>query len=126
MFGSLGATKYHMRWFQEHLPTDGTVNIRRYDMALQGLSIAGPNARNVLAKLVDEDISNTAFPFMSFCEINVNGAPCMINRISYTGDLGYEIWVAPEYQRRVYSGLKKQVLNSISKILECAHCCQCA
>ena len=107
MFGSLGATKYHMRWFQEHLPTDGTVNIRRYDMALQGLSIAGPNARNVLAKLVDEDISNTAFPFMSFCEINVNGAPCMINRISYTGDLGYEIWVAPEYQRRVYSGLKK-------------------
>tara|TARA_B100000795_G_scaffold261432_1_gene238220 strand:- start:3742 stop:6288 length:2547 start_codon:yes stop_codon:yes gene_type:complete len=107
MFGSLGATKYHMRWFQEHLPIDGTVDIRRFDMKLQGLSIAGPNARNVLAKLVDEDISNAAFPFMSFCEINVNGAPCMINRISYTGDLGYEIWVAPEYQRRVYNGLKK-------------------
>lgn len=107
MFGSLGATKYHMRWFEQHQPTDGSVTIRRFDMNLQGLSVAGPNARKVLEKLVDTDVSNGAFRFMDFREIDVNGAPCMINRISYTGDLGYEIWVAPEYQRRVYNGLKQ-------------------
>lgn len=106
MFGSLGATKYHMRWFEQHQPDDDSVKIRRFDMTLQGLSIAGPNARNVLDKLVDADVSKDAFKFMDFREIDVNGAPCMINRISYTGDLGYEIWVAPEYQRRVYDGLK--------------------
>jgi dimethylglycine dehydrogenase len=107
MFGSLGATKYHMRWFEQHQPRDGSVTIRRFDMSLQGLSIAGPNARKVLQKLVDSDVSNAAFKFMDFREMDVNGAPCMINRISYTGDLGYEIWVAPEYQRRVYHGLKQ-------------------
>ena len=106
VFGSLGATKYHMRWFEKQLPSDGTVNIKRFDMMLQGLSIAGPNARNLLKELVDEDISNSEFPFMSFREMNVNGAPCMINRLSYTGDLGYEIWMAPEYQRTVYYGIK--------------------
>ena len=106
VFGSLGATKYHMRWFEKQLPSDGTVNIKRFDMMLQGLSIAGPNARNLLKELVDEDISNSEFPFMSFREMNVNGVPCMINRLSYTGDLGYEIWMAPEYQRTVYYGIK--------------------
>ncbi len=45
---------------------------------------------------------------MSFREMDVNGAPCMINRLSYSGDLGYEIWMAPEYQRKVYRGIKKQ------------------
>ncbi len=107
MFGSLGATKYHMRWFQQHQPDNGSVTIKRFDMSLQGLSIAGPNARKVLEKLVDSNVSNSGFRFMDFREIDVNGAPCMINRISYTGDLGYEIWVAPEYQRRVYDGLKQ-------------------
>ena len=106
VFGSLGATKYHMRWFEKQLPSDGTVNIKSFDMTLQGLSIAGPNARNLLKELVDEDISNSEFPFMSFREMNVNGVPCMINRLSYTGDLGYEIWMAPEYQRTVYYGIK--------------------
>jgi dimethylglycine dehydrogenase len=107
MFGSLGATKYHMRWFEQHQPDDGSVNIRRFDMGLHGLSIAGPNARKVLEQLVDADVSNSAFRFMDYREMDVNGAPCMVNRISYTGDLGYEIWMAPEYQRRVYDGLKQ-------------------
>ena len=107
MFGSLAATKYHMRWFEQHLPADGSVQIRRYDMTLQGLSIAGPKSRDVLAKLVDGDVSNDSFRFMDFREMDVNGAPCMVNRISYTGDLGYEIWMSPDYQRKVYDGLKE-------------------
>jgi dimethylglycine dehydrogenase len=107
VFGSLGATLYHMRWFLDHLPADSSVQVKRFDMNLHGLSIAGPNARKVLAKLVDEDVSNKNFRFMDFREMDVNGAPCMVNRISYTGDLGYEIWTAPEYQRKVYEGLKR-------------------
>jgi dimethylglycine dehydrogenase len=71
-------------------------------MELVGLSIAGPKARDVLAKLSDEDVSNAAFPFLSFRETHLAGLPVMINRVTYTGDLGYEIWVAPEYERRLY------------------------
>ena len=107
IWGSLGATKYHMRWFEQHMPADGSVAVHRFDMSLHGLSIAGPNARAVLAKLCDHDMSNAGFKFMDFREMDVGGAPCMVNRITYSGDLGYEIWMAPEYERRVYDQIKQ-------------------
>ncbi len=53
MWGSSQAQKYHMRWFERQLPADGSVRVRRYDMGLVGLSIAGPKARDVLQKLTD-------------------------------------------------------------------------
>ena len=106
ILGSLAATKYHMRWFERHLPKDGSATVRALGMGLMGLSIAGPKSRDVLAALVDADVSNAAFRFMDYREMDVAGAPCRVNRITYTGDLGYEIWMAPEYQRRVYSAIK--------------------
>jgi len=107
MWGSSAAQKYHMRWFEKHLPKDGSISIRRFDMNLVGLSIAGPNARNMLAKLCDTDVSNEAFRFMDIREMDVNGAPCIVNRITFSGDLGYEIWMAPAYQRKIYDGIKE-------------------
>ncbi|MGX9145078.1 GcvT family protein [Mesorhizobium sp. 128a] len=105
IWGSSAAQKYHMRWFEKHLPRDG-VRIHRFDQTLVGLSIAGPKSRDLLQKLVDVDISTKAFRFMDFREMAVGGAPCMVNRITYTGDLGYEIWMAPAYQRLVYKAIK--------------------
>ncbi len=107
IWGSSAAQIYHMRWFEQHLPQDGSVSIHRFDQTLVGLSIAGPNARKVLEKLCDDDVSNAAFRFMDFREMAVGGAPCMINRLSYTGDLGYEIWMAPAYERKVYAAIKE-------------------
>ncbi|MCC5992061.1 MAG: GcvT family protein [Rhodobacteraceae bacterium] len=107
IWGSLAATKYHMRWFGKHLPQDGSAQMRAVGLGLVGLSIAGPKSRETLAALVDEDVSNAAFRFMDFREMDVAGAPCMVNRITYTGDLGYEIWMSPEYQRRVYAAIKQ-------------------
>jgi dimethylglycine dehydrogenase len=102
MWGSSQAQKYHMRWFEKHVPKDGSVHIHRYDMGLVGLSIAGPKSRDVLQALTDEDVSNSAFKFMDHRSFDVGNVPAMVNRVTYTGDLGYEIWVAPEYQRRLY------------------------
>lgn len=110
IWSSSAAQKYHMRWFEKHLPKDGPgasqVRIHRFDQTLVGLSIAGPKSRDLLQKLVDADISTKAFRFMDFREMAVGGAPCMVNRITYTGDLGYEIWMAPAYQRLVYKAIK--------------------
>ena len=106
IWGSSAAQRYHMRWFEQHLPKDGSVAIHRYDQTLVGLSIAGPHSRAVLEQLVDADVSNAGFRFMDCREMDVAGAPCIVNRITYTGDLGYEIWMAPAYQRRVYEGIK--------------------
>jgi dimethylglycine dehydrogenase len=72
-----------------------------------GLSIAGPKSQALLQKLVDEDVSSKAFRFMDFRQMAVAGAPCMVNRITYTGDLGYEIWMQPAYQRLVYLAIKE-------------------
>jgi dimethylglycine dehydrogenase len=107
IWGSSAAQKYHMRWFEKHLPKDSSVRIHRYDQTLVGLSIAGPHAQALLQKLVDEDVSSSAFRFMDYREMAVGGAPCMVNRITYTGDLGYEIWMAPAYQRLVYAAIKE-------------------
>jgi dimethylglycine dehydrogenase len=107
MWGSSQAQKYHMRWFEQHLPADGSVRIHRYDMELVGLSIAGPRSRELLQRLTDEDVSNAAFPFMTHRSMDIAHTPAMINRVTYTGDLGYEIWVRPEYERRLYGEIKK-------------------
>jgi dimethylglycine dehydrogenase len=106
IWGSIAAQKYHMRWFEKYLPRDGSIAIKRFNMNLVGLSIAGPNSRAVLQKLADTDVSNEAFRFMDYRIMDVAGCPSMVNRISYTGDLGYEIWMEPVFQRRVYTEIK--------------------
>jgi dimethylglycine dehydrogenase len=103
VWGSSQAQIHHMRWFEAHLPADGSVRIRRYDMSLVGLSIAGPRSREVLQRLTDEDVSGAALRFMDHRAFDIANVPAMVNRLTYTGDLGYEIWVAPEYQRRLYT-----------------------
>ncbi|WP_394892988.1 FAD-dependent oxidoreductase [Mesorhizobium sp. AaZ16] len=103
--GSGIAEQYHMRWFEKHLPKDGSVVIEALGAKLTGLSVAGPNARNLLAKVTRADISAAAFKFMDITKIDIGMAPCLVGRVSYTGDLGYEIWVEPEYQRAVFNTL---------------------
>lgn len=107
IWGSSAAQKYHMRWFEKHLPKDGSVRIHRFDQTLVGLSIAGPKSQELLQKLTDIDVSSKAFRFMDFREMAIGGAPCLVNRITYTGDLGYEIWMQPTYQRLVYAAIKE-------------------
>jgi dimethylglycine dehydrogenase len=103
--GSGVAEQFHMRWFERHLPQDGSVSLKAHGAGLTGLTIAGPAARDVLAKVTRVDVSNQAFRFMDVRRLDIGMAPCLVGRVSYTGDLGYEIWVAPEYQRHVLERL---------------------
>jgi dimethylglycine dehydrogenase len=105
MWGSSQAQIYHMRWFEQHLPKDGSVRLRRLDLSLVGLSIAGPRSRELLQRLTDEDVSAQAFRFLDHKAMDIANVPTMINRVTYTGDLGYEIWVTPEYLRRLYGAI---------------------
>ncbi len=105
IFGSGIAEQNHMRWFEKHLPGDGSVNLDARGLSLVGLAIAGPNARKLIEKVTRADVSNGALPFMAIRGIEIGMAPCLVGRVSYTGDLGYEIWMAPEYQRHIYERL---------------------
>ena len=102
MWGSSQAQIHHMRWFEAHLPPDGSVRLRRFDLGLVGIAIAGPHSRELLSRLTDEDVSSKGFRFLDHRSMDVANCPAKVNRVSYTGELGYEIWVAPEYQRRLY------------------------
>lgn len=104
LVGSGVAEAYHMRWFERFLPDEG-VSIRPHGLGLVGLSIAGPTARNVLSAVTHEDVSNSAFPLFSIREMEIGLVPALAGRISFTGDLGFEIWVKPEHQRALYEAL---------------------
>ncbi len=100
--GTGAAEVYHMRWFEQHRPADGSVDVRPCGLDLVGLSLVGPNARDVLTTICPDDVSAEDFKFMDIRESAIGMAPVRIGRISYTGDLGFEVWMRPEYQRYVF------------------------
>ena len=106
--GSGLAENYHMRWFTQNLPEDGSVEIIARGAGLVGLSIAGPKSRELLQRLVDEDVGNQGFRFLDIRKLDVGMAPCLVGRVSFTGDLGYEIWMKPEFQRYVFDLIQSQ------------------
>jgi dimethylglycine dehydrogenase len=103
LFGSLPAEVHHSRWFRHHLPRDGSIRFDVLGLGLVGLSVAGPRSRDVLQAIApDIDLSTEAFPFMTFRRVDLGMTPVLLGRINYAGDLGYELWVAPEYQRALF------------------------
>ena len=105
IFGSGSAQQYHERWFRQEMPDDGSVHLRVCGNELTGLSVAGPNARAVIDQLTDFDVSNEAFGFLDFRDSYVGRVPALIGRVTFTGDLGYEIWCAASYQPQLFDAL---------------------
>lgn len=103
--GTYAAEDYYRRWFERHAPASG-VTIRPCAMEYTGFSVAGPKSRALLQTLVNLDLSTANFPFLSFRQIDIGMIPAYVGRVSFTGDLGYEIWVTSDYQRALYTLLK--------------------
>jgi len=101
LIGTLAAETYYLRWFERLLPPAG-VHVRACATEYLGLSVAGPGSRALLQSLVRADLSNAAFPFLAFRRLDIGMIPALVGRISFTGELGYEIWVTPDYQRALY------------------------
>jgi dimethylglycine dehydrogenase len=74
-------------------------------MEYTGLSVAGPHSRALLQDLTGTDLSGAAFPFLAFRQIDLGMIPALVGRISFTGELGFEIWVTSDYQRALYAAL---------------------
>jgi len=102
--GSSVAQAFHMRWFEQHLPDTG-VSVKNVSLERIGFQIAGPSARELLSRVTNADVSNDAVKFLSVTELDLSGIPAMVNRISYTGDLGYEIYVDADRQMDLYKAL---------------------
>ena len=87
---SYGAQGWHYRWFEQNLGPD--VTVENLSDSRSGFQIAGPNARRVLAAVTRADVSADAFKFMDVRRMTVGMANCIVQRVSYTADLGYEIF----------------------------------
>ena len=104
VFGTGGAEEYHLRWWHAHAPKHG-VDIDNLRSARVGLAIAGPHARALLEAVTGADCSNAAFPFMAYRSLDIGPIPAQVGRLTFTGDLGYEIWVSPDYHVALYHRL---------------------
>ncbi|WP_413872422.1 GcvT family protein [Albidovulum sp.] len=101
--GSYGAQDQHLRWFQKNL--DAGVTVENVSDRLTGFQIAGPKARELLARVTRADVSGAALKFMDARPMTVGMADCLVQRVSYTGDLGYEIYCDFMKQRALWHAL---------------------
>ncbi len=92
-------------WIQRHLPGDGTVAFRDITSAKAVINICGPRSREVLAKVAEGDVSNAAFPYLGARELRIGYAPVLAVRITYVGELGWELHIPVEYAAHVYETL---------------------
>lgn len=106
IIGSGVAEEYHLRWFTQHLPTDGSVQVVSETAALAGLAIAGPRSRELLSRLTHESVDNAAFRFMDIRRMAIGMATALVGRVSYTGDLGYELWCSPGHQLHLFAAIE--------------------
>ena len=104
MIGSGIAERYHQRFFDMVSRAD-SVSFESLTEAWGGFNVAGPNARKLLTQLTDADLSNESFRFMRSRQIKVAGIDAVAIRVSFSGDLGWEIYVPLERQLELYQAL---------------------
>ena len=98
---SYGAQAIHMRWFLSQ-QSDGVI-IENTSDKLTGFQIAGPRAREVLKQCTRSDVDSMRF--LEVIQTVVGQVDCIVQRVSYTGDLGFEIFCDPMDQRQLWSTL---------------------
>jgi glycine cleavage system aminomethyltransferase T/glycine/D-amino acid oxidase-like deaminating enzyme len=99
-FGIVTGTAFgnHDReWMRRHLPADGSARIADVTSGWACFGVWGPRARDVLGPLTPADLSNDAFPYMSLQEITVGDVPLRALRVTYVGELGWELYCPTEY-----------------------------
>jgi dimethylglycine dehydrogenase len=101
IMGSGFAEEFHLRWFwQAEPPAD--VFVRSAASILAGVSIAGPKSRQLVQRLVRDELSAAAFKLFDVRETAVGFSPAILTRAGFTGELGYEIWTTPDYFASLY------------------------
>lgn len=92
-------------WIRSHLLDDGTVDFVDVTASRAVINLCGPRSRDVLEKVSDADLSNDAFPYMTCRDIDIGYAPVRAVRITYVGELGWELHVPAEFAATLYDSL---------------------
>jgi glycine cleavage system aminomethyltransferase T/glycine/D-amino acid oxidase-like deaminating enzyme len=101
--GATGMTD--LKWFADHLPGDGSATVSDVTSAWTTLGLWGPRARDILQAVTDGDVSHAGFGFGTCREIELGGVTVLASRISYVGELGWELYAPIELGARVWDTL---------------------
>ncbi len=93
------------KWFTDHLPGDGSVQLHDQTSALYTLGVWGPRARDLVSGAASADLSNEAFPFGTARTVDIGPVRTLMSRISYVGELGWEIYCPMEEGLRLWDTL---------------------
>jgi dimethylglycine dehydrogenase len=96
LVSAIGSEHKDLHWMQQN-SGDFDVNITNVTDDISSLLVTGPNARDILQQMTEEDLSNSAFPWLGVKNIKIDSAMVRVIRVSYAGELGYELHM-PSYQ----------------------------
>jgi 4-methylaminobutanoate oxidase (formaldehyde-forming) len=94
--------QHDLFWIRDHAPEDGSVSIEDVTSAYACIGLWGPAAREILQPLTHTNIANEAFPFMTAQQLAVGSVPCLALRVTYVGELGWELYCPAEFGLRLW------------------------
>jgi glycine cleavage system T protein len=94
--------QHDLYWIRDHVPDDGSVQVEDITSSLACIGLWGPAARQILQPLTTTDITNKAFPYMTARELAVGSVPCLALRVTYVGELGWELYCPSEFGLRLW------------------------
>jgi len=94
--------QHDLFWIRDHAPADGSVQVEDVTSSLTCIGLWGPAARQILQPLTPTDLSNAAFPYMTSRELAVGSVPCLALRVTYVGELGWELYCPSEFGLRLW------------------------
>ena len=99
------AETHDLDWIERHLPPGGRVHVENVTERLGVLTLAGPRSRDLLARLTAADVSGAALPFFAVAALELAGVPARVLRLSYAGELGYELHHPIERSPALYAAV---------------------
>jgi 4-methylaminobutanoate oxidase (formaldehyde-forming) len=94
--------QHDLYWIRDHVPADGSVQVEDVTSSLACIGLWGPKAREILQPLTPTDISNAAFPYMTAQQLAIGSVPCLALRVTYVGELGWELYCPSEFGLRLW------------------------
>jgi glycine cleavage system T protein len=96
---------HDLGWIRKHVPDGGSVRVRDVTSSRACFGLWGPRARDIVQPLTKDDLSNEAFPYLAAREITIGDAPVLALRVTYVGELGWELYTPSEYGRALWRSL---------------------
>jgi 4-methylaminobutanoate oxidase (formaldehyde-forming) len=96
---------HDLSWMRKQMPTDGSVYVNDVTSSRCCIGVWGPRARDLMQRVSENDFSNQAFPYLTAQQVIIGDVPVLALRVTYVGELGWEIYAPMEYGLKLWDTL---------------------